>query len=119
MANLLEPSETQRTTTSHLGSTVTYDEPKQATNAALTIAIIASVIIGMAMFIWGFIILKTIPYTDLNTHYSVPAEHINGQPVNLGINPESSTIRRSDGSNVGNQPVSSDALINTRIGDQK
>jgi hypothetical protein len=117
MANVLEPSETQQTSTSHLGSTVTIDEPRQATNAGLSIALIAAVIIGIAMFMWGFAILKNTPYTDANTRYSAPGQRVNGQLVNTSK--ETRAKPRGDVSNVGSQAVSGDALTDTQVGDQK
>jgi hypothetical protein len=123
MAKLIEPSEYQRTVSgrpdpgpSTGADSSTDGEPKEATNKAMTIAIFASVLIAIAMFIWGYVILQQNEYTDTATSYAGATAHVNGQPTA----PASTTKKpKGDVSNVGNQAVSSDAIIDSRIGDTR
>ena len=92
------------------------DQPIQSVNSDMNKAIIAAIALGIVMFIVGFIILKTVPYTDANYAHTLMPAHVNGQPVK----PDAETLKPTgDVSNVGNQQVSGDTLIDNRIGNQR
>ncbi len=105
MANVVQPQQ-QRS-----GSPLPPSEeiPIRATNTDMNRAIISSIALGIVMFIIGYIVLKTVPYTDENYAHTLPPAHVNGQPVK----PDQEALKpKGDVSHVGNQSVSGDTIVN-------